>query len=1052
LLAVASVALQLLSGCKTVEREPPTISLEQAKKVSATFEGQSFTPPPRTIDDIAGVLDDYELADPKAMERARAMATAEPPPGTGDMDLAKFFWKRGLAAREIGDSPKYLADLKQAERLSRDSKDEFRSIILWDLSNAELLAGRFVDAIDHREQSLATIPSNRRGSEISRGAVLAVHYGRAGDLIAAERLLERSEALLEQAKSWRSWPEWSNLWAAQIERARGNLLDVKGKYADAEQHYRAAITKFRKNFEIHPDATYSAIHIELSHAELAENLLRQDRLIEAEIEARQAVMSSLSRVGRDSQDTALQLKTLVRVIGAQGRHAEAERIARALADIYLKTGAPRDSFQLALARAELAEALVNQKRWAAAIDVFESIETDLATDAVTFDQFFTRDINWAVALVSTGRAAEAEELARLAWQHHQSTLGPKHYVTAEAHGVLAMAFAKLGKHGQARDAFAASVPILLTRSRRSDEEGGNQTAKEMRLGLILEAYIDLLVGLEDAGVGSGPDAVGEAFRLAEFARAQSVQRALSASAARAAAGNAELARLVRNEQDAVKRIGALYGLLARALSASGYRPNKAGLEELKSRIDTLRDARAAFAEAIEARFPEYAALMNPKPPTLAAARDSLRPGEALVVTYVAKDKTYVWAVPKAGQVAFDVAPFGRESMAGVIGDLRRSLDPQATSLGDIPPFDVGLSHRLYRELLAPVTSGWQQAHSLLVVADGPLGQVPLSVLATKPARPAQGKEPLFSEYRDIPWLARRHAVTMLPSVSSLVTLRHLSAASPLRRAFAGFGDPWFTQAQAARAEAESPTQLVTSATRGALKVRSLPLSRRASPDLEGVSSADLAMLPRLPDTAYEVKGIALALNADLSRDVFTGKAATEDRVKSMALSRYKVIAFATHGLVPGDLDGLIQPALALTPPQVAGGKEDGLLTMGEILGLRLDADWVVLSACNTAAGAGAEAVSGLGRAFFYAGTRALLVSNWPVETTSARALTIDLFRRQSADTTLSRAEALRRTMNALIDGPGFVDAEGHTVFSYAHPIFWAPFSLIGDGSRHAAGS
>ena len=157
---------------------------------------------------------------------------------------------------------------------------------------------------------------------------------------------------------------------------------------------------------------------------------------------------------------------------------------------------------------------------------------------------------------------------------------------------------------------------------------------------------------------------------------------------------------------------------------------------------------------------------------------------------------------------------------------------------------------------------------------------------------------------------------------------------------------------------------------------------------------------------------------------------------------------AVHGLVPGDLNGLTQPALALSSPAVAGGKDDGLLTMGEILGLKLDADWVVLSACNTASGkgAGAEAVSGLGRAFFYAGTRALLVSNWPVETTSARALTTDLFRRQAKDRTLSRAEALRRTMLALIDQRGYVDrASNKTVFSYAHPIFWAPFSLVGDG-------
>jgi len=88
----------------------------------------------------------------------------------------------------------------------------------------------------------------------------------------------------------------------------------------------------------------------------------------------------------------------------------------------------------------------------------------------------------------------------------------------------------------------------------------------------------------------------------------------------------------------------------------------------------------------------------------------------------------------------------------------------------------------------------------------------------------------------------------------------------------------------------------------------------------------------------------------------------------------------------------------------------------------------------------------LGRAFFYAGTRALLVSNWPVETTSARILTTDVFSRQQANPALSRAEALQRAQIALIDGPGFIDAESNKpVFSYAHPIFWAPFSLIGEG-------
>ena len=207
------------------------------------------------------------------------------------------------------------------------------------------------------------------------------------------------------------------------------------------------------------------------------------------------------------------------------------------------------------------------------------------------------------------------------------------------------------------------------------------------------------------------------------------------------------------------------------------------------------------------------------------------------------------------------------------------------------------------------------------------------------------------------------------------------------------------------------------------------------------------MLPRLPDTSDELKSIALALQADPSKVLNLGKQASEQAVKTMDLSGFKVLAFATHGLVPGELNGLSQPALALSSPTVTGGDGDGLLTMEEILALKLDADWVVLSACNTGtgAGAGAEAASGLGRAFFYAGTRALLVTNWSVHSQSARELVTDLFRRQAQDPKLTRGEALRQAMMALVDGPGYSGADGKTEFAYAHPLFWAPYTIIGDG-------
>ena len=439
--------------------------------------------------------------------------------------------------------------------------------------------------------------------------------------------------------------------------------------------------------------------------------------------------------------------------------------------------------------------------------------------------------------------------------------------------------------------------------------------------------------------------------------------------------------------------------------------------------------------------------MKATPITIEQVQAHLRPGETLLATYVGPKGAYIWAVPHEDEVKFAAVAKGRDEIAFDVAFLRQALDPNARTLGDIPEFDVPLAYGLYRTLLEPVKEGWQNARSLLVVAHGVLGQLPFSLLPTGPAEDAPDTELLFADYRAVPWLARSHAVTVLPSVGSLVTLRSTPPGDASRRAFAGFGDPWFSSAQAAVAESDA-AQTAALVNRGSLSLRGLPISLRSLPQTTSVDSAELAQLPRLPDTADEVLSIALALNADPSRDVFIGAAASEAQVKSMDLSGRKVIVFATHGLVSGDLNGLTQPALALSSPAVVGGEDDGLLTMGEILGLKLDADWVVLSACNTASGdgAGAEAVSGLGRAFFYAGARALLASNWPVHSQSAKDLTTDLFRRQAADDTLTRAGALQEAMLAMIDGGTYADpASGDALFAYAHPIFWAPFTLVGDG-------
>src|SRR6516165_11386977 len=175
-------------------------------------------------------------------------------------------------------------------------------------------------------------------------------------------------------------------------------------------------------------------------------------------------------------------------------------------------------------------------------------------------------------------------------------------------------------------------------------------------------------------------------------------------------------------------------------------------------------------------------------------------------------------------------------------------------------------------------------------------------------------------------------------------------------------------------------------------------------------------------------------------DLLLGERATEPMLRQTARDRYKVIAFATHGLVSGGLEGLAEPALVLTPPAEASPETDGLLTASKIATLKLDADWVVLSACNTAAGDGspdAGGLTGLAKAFFYAGARSLLVSHWPVQSDAAVALTTGAFAELAKDPTIGRAEALRRAMMAMLEPSQPVE--------FAHPLAWGPFVLAGEG-------
>jgi CHAT domain-containing protein len=1038
-LALVLVLGVLAAGCQSA------MSIDEAKKVTATFADSPLLPPPRTINDVTTILDQQKRFESQTPARLQADATA---PNTTDRAvLADFYFNRGRAAEEVGRARQEIDDLTKALEYSRPGLPPPRYKILYYLSRAEMRGASVSRAIEHRRQAIDAAPP--LSWQLVLNADLVEIYAFWGDLESAEAALTECSRLYhacvkDAAKAAISPAAYT----AYLAQAQAALLEAKGKHAEAETLYRQAAAALAADplYDRHP-------LLDLEHASLARTLIHQGRLLEAENEARKALLGALAKRGRYSPHSARMLGSLVWVLREQGRYGESETLARAAVEIYEKTGATSDSLLFAQAREQLAMALQLQGRYWEALEEYEAIRVGLGSDSRSLDALLGGHIGYAEALLKTGHVDRALERLDVALERSKRLVGGDHRNTAEIRASRALAYAAKGDAARALQEFREATPFLLRRAPDVDDEATRPLAADQRLVALLSSYIGLL-----ADAGGTPlerdlrvDATSEAFRLADVARGRSVQRALNASAARAAATSPALADLTRREQDARKQINALYVLLANLLSRPNDQQNARVVADLRGRIEAMRRALAALTAQIEKEFPAYATLIDPKPVTVEEARAMLRPGEALIATLVTEERTFVWALPQRGPVSFAAVQLSRSALEEAVATLRKSLEPRAKTLGDIPDFDLTVAHGLYSALLEPVRSGWQNSRSLLLVAHGPLGQLPLALLPTGPATLPAESGALFSNYRHVPWLVRSHAVTILPSVSSLGTLRTIPPGDQGRRPFIGFGDPYFSKEQAALSDKEETTYASARERQQsdviALTTRAVPITFRSSP--EAFDSSQLAKLPRLPDTAEEIRSLATAMDADLKRDVFLGARANEEAVKTTDLASYRIVAFATHGLVPGDLDGLTQPALALSAPDVTGGKGDGLLTMDEILSLRMNADWVVLSACNTASGqgAGAEAVSGLGRAFFYAGARTLLVSNWPVETISARVLTTDLFRRQQeGGPGVSRAAALQETLNWLIDHGTFVDpASGQVVFSYAHPIFWAPFTLIGDG-------
>jgi CHAT domain-containing protein len=617
------------------------------------------------------------------------------------------------------------------------------------------------------------------------------------------------------------------------------------------------------------------------------------------------------------------------------------------------------------------------------------------------------------AYLKAQRYAEAAKLLDAELQSHVASFGESHFYTALTRGLLAQALSMNGQKEQSRAAFDKASQNLTAPESLSGDFAENAIQRKMKR-FILQSYMQLL---STTAANNAQDAQ-ILFSVADQISTSTVQQALTEAAVRAGVNVPGLSDIIRKEQDARNEITTLSTYIANQNSEAPEKRNPQVVAQMRERKQVLEAQRKEYKAQIQKQYPEYFQLIQPKPASHTDIAKQLKPDELFVSILPMDDQTYVWAVDAQGGVNFHRSPLTESDAQTLVTRIRKTLD--VAGLGNkAPAFAFADSHKLYKELLGPLESRLQGKTHLIVATSGALAQMPMAVLTRSPS--------------DASWLIKDVAISHVPTANGWLSLKKLGEQPSSPQALLAWGDPAFdpkaTQVAAAPA---------TSVVRSAVALRSVESTSRNVMDAE--TYVNYSKIPPLPETRDEVLELAKIMDANPAQDVILGKDATRQSVlKSSAsgvLGKKQVVVFATHGLLAGDLPNLNQPALAMAGN--SNPNESPLLTLEDVLSLKLNADWVVLSACNTAGadGKAEEALSGLARGFFFAGSRSLLVTHWSVESESAMQLTTHTFAAYKKNPTMRRADALRQAMLETMKSP-----------QYAHPAYWAPYALVGEGGR-----
>lgn len=582
----------------------------------------------------------------------------------------------------------------------------------------------------------------------------------------------------------------------------------------------------------------------------------------------------------------------------------------------------------------------------------------------------------AQSYAHTGQLERAETAAAEAATAISGMRPPTHFQTLNSRISLGWIKARRGRTteglAEVRDAFRTSIAV----------NNSLEVSQNRVVGVIdnIEAFSQAL----ETAVLSGDNEF--AFEVLQVLVETDASRAAVAVTAREQAGNSELGLLLRRRQEAAGKLADADAALLRAT----------GLEQGADRVPlelAVADARAALAAIdaeLDARSPGFRSLLRPRPVTLAETQERLGRDETLLVIEESDLGLYTMALTR-DRLAIGHTPIRREALRGLVRRIRAG-----TENGALVPFDIAAAHEVHKAIFTPeVLTLVPKRQRLRVVTGDILSALPLTLLASR-----MGKSVV-----DTRWLVEDHAVSVLPSLATL--------------------------AQSVPRTSGKPRDLV------AIGAPALAAKQTTDPTASGTSiSARSSQLQPLPGALREIEAAVTRTKRPAKAIVLTGDKATESAVRALDYSRAGVLLFATHGLVSGTFDAFSEPALVLAPPKVESEADDGLLTASEAAMLRLNADWVILSACDTAAGdqPSAAAYTGLARAFLFAGARRVVASHWPVRDDLATLLSVELL--DAAETGANADEALRGAM---------LKAMKHGRPEQArNPALWAPFMVIGN--------